>query len=162
MLQSVAQALAWLLALLHTRIVVPLVGWWEGWTQHAEESTKAFIRWGRVFGADTARPQLQHPPDRSDRSHQAGGLLPSFSHAHAPRTPPTPSPPPRRRESFGLFNRALNGAGAGLLSALDASYSETQRRAFQQQQAWQSWWREDRTSTLNALVANVQHRPGAR
>jgi hypothetical protein len=39
------------------------------------------------------------------------------------------------------------------MSALDASYAETQRRAWQQQQAWQTWWREDRTSTLNALIA---------
>lgn len=42
---------------------------------------------------------------------------------------------------------------------LDRSYAETQRRAWQRQQAWQHWWREDRTSTLNAVVANAQQ-PG--
>ncbi|GBF99175.1 alpha beta hydrolase family [Raphidocelis subcapitata] len=107
MLHGVRAALAALVALLHARLVVPLVVWWEGWTDHAEESTKAFIR-----------------------------------------------------ESFGLVGRALNGAGAWVMSALDASYAETQRRAWRQQQAWQHWWREDRTSTLNALVANVRRASG--
>jgi len=59
------------------------------------------------------------------------------------------------REAFGLIASGLNDAGSWVLSAVDASYSDTQRRASQQQQAWQSWWREDRTSTLNAVVANA-------
>lgn len=110
MLRSLAAAAAWLLAavsaLLHSRLVLPLVATWESGLEHAEESTKAFIR-----------------------------------------------------EAFGLLAAALNDAGAWVLSAVDpASYADTQRRAAQQQQAWQHWWREDRTSTLNAVVANAQSR----
>jgi hypothetical protein len=65
------------------------------------------------------------------------------------------------REAFGLLASMLNNLGTWVLSAADASYGETQRRAWQQQQAWQSWWREDRTSTLNAVVANAQQHSGA-
>lgn len=63
------------------------------------------------------------------------------------------------REAFGVFNRILNGSVAWLLSVLDRSYAETQRRAWASQQAFTNWWREDRTSTLNAVVANAQQ-PG--
>jgi hypothetical protein len=101
--------LAWALGLLHGALVLPFVAWWESGLEHAEESTKAFIR-----------------------------------------------------EAFGLLGGALNDAGAWVLSAVDASYADTQRRAWQRQQAWQHWWREDRTSTLNAVVANAQLRGGAR
>ncbi|KIZ00591.1 hypothetical protein MNEG_7374, partial [Monoraphidium neglectum] len=59
------------------------------------------------------------------------------------------------REWFGIINRLLNAAGAWVLSVVDASYAETQLVAGRQQQAWQRWWREDRTSTLNAVVANA-------
>jgi hypothetical protein len=66
------------------------------------------------------------------------------------------------REAFGLIASALNDAGSWVLSAVDTSYGENQQRASRQQAAWQSWWREDRTSTLNAVVANAQQRGGAR
>jgi hypothetical protein len=66
------------------------------------------------------------------------------------------------RESFGLLASVLNNLGTWVLSAADASYGDAQRHAWQRQQAWQSWWREDRTSTLNAVVANAQQHSGGR
>jgi hypothetical protein len=62
--------LIWLLRLLHGSLVLPAVLWVEAGLEHAEESSKAFIR-----------------------------------------------------ESFGVFNRCFDGAGAWVLSVLDASYA---------------------------------------
>lgn len=64
------------------------------------------------------------------------------------------------REWFGLAYKLINGAGAWVLSIVDAG--QEQRRALQRQhqEAWARWWREDRTSTLNAVVANAHARGG--
>jgi hypothetical protein len=194
---ALGAALLWLLAALHQRLVLPLVAWWEGWTDHAEESTKALIRLrgargtprrcagrraggragerrGRPLATAAAGPGPGGTPWAVVRASRGSNSVPGVavqdttraraSGVRAPRrnqalatarpvvlTHATTRPPVR--ESFGLVSRALNGAGAWVLSALDASYAETQRRAWQQQQAWQTWWREDRQSTLNALIA---------
>ena len=105
---SLAAALAWAAAALHASAVLPLVAAWESGLEHAEESTKAFIR-----------------------------------------------------ETFGLFTGALNDAGVWVLSAVDGSYAESRQRTWQRQQAWHHWWREDRTSTLNAVVANARGGDGS-
>mgnify|MGYP001811137672 CR=1 FL=1 len=64
------------------------------------------------------------------------------------------------REWFGLAYKLINGAGAWVLSLFDASWAQQQRLRVAHQEAWANWWREDRTSTLNAVVANAHARGG--
>lgn len=54
---ALAAALAWLLALAHARIVLPLVGWWEGWAAQAEATSLSLVRCGALRG-HAARAEL--------------------------------------------------------------------------------------------------------
>jgi hypothetical protein len=57
------------------------------------------------------------------------------------------------REAFVTANRFINGASAWVLTLLDADYRESMKRAWHEQQEWHNWWREERQSTLNVVVA---------
>lgn len=57
------------------------------------------------------------------------------------------------RECFVSATRLINGACAWLLALSDSNYKQSLRRAWQQKEAWHSWWREERQSTLNAVLA---------
>lgn len=57
------------------------------------------------------------------------------------------------REVFVTVTRFVNGACAWVLALGDSTYKQSLRRTWQQKEAWHSWWREDRQSTLNAVLA---------
>jgi hypothetical protein len=57
------------------------------------------------------------------------------------------------RECFTSAKRLINGFCAHLLGMFDAQYRESLKLTWQQKEAWHSWWREERTSTLNAVLA---------
>lgn len=57
------------------------------------------------------------------------------------------------REGFVSAARLINGGCAALLALFDASYRDSLRATWQQKEEWHSWWREERTSTLNAVLA---------
>ena len=57
------------------------------------------------------------------------------------------------REAFVTANRFINGASAWVLTLLDADYRESMKRTWHEQQEWHNWWREERQSTLNVVVA---------
>ena len=56
------------------------------------------------------------------------------------------------RESFAHATRIVNGIFAWLL-AIFAESHQTWHNPFQRSQAWQAWWRENRQSTFNAIIA---------
>lgn len=57
------------------------------------------------------------------------------------------------REFFAAGTRLINGTCAAALALVDRDYRANLRRTWQQKEAWHSWWREERTSTLNAVLA---------
>lgn len=57
------------------------------------------------------------------------------------------------RECFTSAKRLINGFCAHLLGMFDAQYRDSLRLTWQQKEAWHSWWREERQSTLNAVLA---------
>jgi hypothetical protein len=57
------------------------------------------------------------------------------------------------REFFTSAKRLINGFCAHLLGMFDAQYRESLKLTWQQKEAWHSWWREERSSTLNAVLA---------
>lgn len=73
------------------------------------------------------------------------------------------------REFFTTAKRLINGFCAHLLGMFDAQYRESMKLTWQNKEAWHSWWREERSSTLNAVLAQCpeaaadagQSRPGA-
>lgn len=57
------------------------------------------------------------------------------------------------REFFTTGTRLINGTCAWALALTDSSYRQRLRCTWQQKEAWHSWWREERQSTLNAVLA---------
>jgi hypothetical protein len=57
------------------------------------------------------------------------------------------------REFFTSAKRLINGFCSHLLGLFDAKYRESLKLTWQQKELWHSWWREERTSTLNAVLA---------
>lgn len=55
------------------------------------------------------------------------------------------------RETFGQVTRIVNGFFAWVLAVFADPTSW--QSPFQRSQAWQSWWRENRPSTFNAIIA---------
>jgi hypothetical protein len=58
------------------------------------------------------------------------------------------------REFFVSATRLINGCCAFILALFDRNYRDSLRRAWKQKEAWHSWWREERQSTLNAVLAS--------
>ena len=72
------------------------------------------------------------------------------------------------RESFTNATRFVNGFFSWCLAFfVDREHYKSFRSSWTRTQAWQSWWQEDRQSTLNAFIAThsatpkQQRRPGA-
>eukprot|EP00882_Tetradesmus_deserticola_P023308 GHRQ01025361.1.p1 GENE.GHRQ01025361.1~~GHRQ01025361.1.p1 ORF type:complete len:128 (+),score=10.67 GHRQ01025361.1:262-645(+) len=57
------------------------------------------------------------------------------------------------RELFTTGSRLINGACSWALALSDRQYRHNLRCTWQQKEAWHSWWREERQSTLNAVLA---------
>jgi hypothetical protein len=57
------------------------------------------------------------------------------------------------REFFTTGSRLINGACSWALALSDRQYRQNLRCTWQQKEAWHSWWREERQSTLNAVLA---------
>lgn len=57
------------------------------------------------------------------------------------------------REFFTTAKRLINGFCSHLLGLFDAKYRDSLKLTWQQKELWHSWWREERTSTLNAVLA---------
>lgn len=56
------------------------------------------------------------------------------------------------RESFAQATRLVNGIFAWLLAVFAESH-QSWHHPFKRSQAWQAWWRENRPSTFNAIIA---------
>lgn len=65
------------------------------------------------------------------------------------------------REFFTTGSRLINGACSWALALSDRQYRQNLRCTWQQKEAWHSWWREERTSTLNAVLAAQCPAPSA-
>jgi hypothetical protein len=61
------------------------------------------------------------------------------------------------REAFVQTNNGLNAVASWLLTLTSREYREGLRDSWTAQQDWHSWWREERTSTLNAVIARHKH-----
>jgi hypothetical protein len=57
------------------------------------------------------------------------------------------------REFFTTGSRLINGACSWALALSDRQYRQNLRCTWQQKEAWHSWWREERQSMLNAVIA---------